>query len=647
MSGTGIRYALRRLAAAPILSLAALLTLSLGIGSAAMMGDVVDRLLLRAPAHVSDPERVSRVYVGIQGRSYVQLTEYSTFEAISGMREELAAAAAYFAETLSLGRGERARAVETVAHTADYFPVLGVQPLLGFWPLAPGAPQRDDAAAISYGLWQQEFGGRGDVLGKPLVLGLDTYTITAVAPRGFAGLESNGADVWLPLEPRARATYGASWKTQPLLFLRMAVRLNPGASRAGASEHATALYRAAHTEAWTRSNTVVLGDIRPARAPGVTLGNRVEVLVAGVSMLLLLITCGNAASILLVRGLRRSREFVVKTALGASRGRLLREVFAEAAVLAAGAGGAALLVLVIGGAAMRRVFQLPAAGATASLDVRQCLIVVTFSIVAALVLGLAPALRLTARRALSPGHAVHTPPSRLLDAFAALQIAMCLPMVIVAVLFVMSLMRAGGQDFGMRTDRVAVVTTNLFEVGRPFETHAAHRRIQARLSSLPQVESTAMVSSLPMRSNVSSLIAVPGKDLFANGPLSSDSMPGINGVGREPGGRGTGCGDQRVDGQGVLARRTGGRQVLFPRRTGFALHRRDRHRRRCPPGTVDSADAAVGVSLLPSDRAIHGQHLARLAGADAWGRRRSHRPAARRVATRRTGSSLRRRPPLR
>jgi len=82
----------------------------------------------------------------------------------------------------------------------------------------------------------------------------------------------------------------------------------------------------------------------------------------------------------------------------------------------------------------------------------------------------------------------------------------------------------------MRTDRVAVVTTNLFEVGRPFETHAAHRRIQARLSSLPQVESTAMVSSLPMRSNVSSLIAVPGKDLFANGPLSSDSMPGINGV---------------------------------------------------------------------------------------------------------------------
>src|SRR5215218_5533333 len=127
MIGTDIRYALRRIAATPGLSIAALLTLSLGIASAALMGDVVDRLLLRPPAHIGEPERVARVYAGISGRSYVELTDYTTFEALSGMRDELAATAVYFAETLSLGRGERARALEATAHSGDYFAVLGVQ----------------------------------------------------------------------------------------------------------------------------------------------------------------------------------------------------------------------------------------------------------------------------------------------------------------------------------------------------------------------------------------------------------------------------------------------------------------------------------------------------------------------------------------
>ncbi len=522
-----IRQALRRLTATPLLSLGAILTLALGIGSAVVMVDVLDRLLLRAPAEVSDPDRIARVYVGM-GQSYGERTGYPTFEALATMHDELEASAACFNETLSLGRGPGARRLETVAHSGDYFTVLGLQPEIGSWAEASNIA-REDAAVISYAVWQQDFGGSRDVLGKPLHIGVDTYRIVAVAPRGFRGIGGEPVDVWLPLAPRARAGYGIDWKGPQTAFLQVIARLRPGVGRERANEHATAAYRATHTQPWEKKHVVVLGDLRPARAPGAPVGARVEVLVAGMSILVLLITCGNVANLLLVRGLRRDREFVVKTALGASRVRLLREVLLEAAWLAAGAGVVALVVVVIGGTMMRRVFLPPLAALASPLDARLVFVTVAFCAVAAFLLGLAPAFRLTTPRAFNPGHSVDPRPSRVLDVFSGLQVALSLPMIIAAAFFVLSLWNARHQDFGMQTDRVAVVTTDLFEVGRPMENHAVHREMQARLARLPQVESTALVETMPMRSGTFFMIEVPGK-AAPNGPVSSDSLPAFNGV---------------------------------------------------------------------------------------------------------------------
>ena len=130
-------------------------------------------------------------------------TGYATFEALASLSDELEATAIYFSESLSFGRGESARRLETVAHSPGYFAVLGFQPLVGSWA-EPSSTPREDVVVISYGLWQREFGGAPDVLGKPLRLGLDTYSIGAVAPRGFAGIDYKAVDVWLPLAPRAR-----------------------------------------------------------------------------------------------------------------------------------------------------------------------------------------------------------------------------------------------------------------------------------------------------------------------------------------------------------------------------------------------------------------------------------------------------------
>lgn len=520
------RQALRRLAATPALSATAILTLAIGIGSAVVMVDVLDRLLVRAPAHVTDPDRVARIYVRL-GDSYIDRTGYATFEALGSMRDELEASAAYFTESLSLGRASKARQVEAVAHSGGYFDVLGLQPAIGSWADPPN-PAREDAAVISHALWQQEFGGAPDVLGKPLRLGLDTYTIVAVAPRGFRGIGWKPADVWLPLVPRARATYGQEWKSAAM-FLQMMARLRPGVSRERANEIATAGYRARHTQPGEKKRSVVIGDIRPARRPGAPAGTRVEVLVAGMSIVVLIITCGNVANLLLVRGLRRDREFVVKTALGASRVRLVREVLLEAAFLAAGAGVVSLVVVMTGGTLMRRLFLSPITALASPLDGRLILITAAFCAAAAFLLGLTPAFRLTTRRALSPGQSAVVRPSRLLDLFSGLQVALSLPMIVAAALFVLSLWNAQNQDLGMQTSGVTVVSTNLFEVGRPWENHAVHRQMQARLAALPQVESTAVIQNLPMRSSVTFFIYVPGKPVPA-GPVSSDDLPMHNPV---------------------------------------------------------------------------------------------------------------------
>lgn len=523
---TDLRHAARRVMATPLLSFGAMLILALGIGSAAVMADVLDRILLRVPAGVSEPDAIARIYIGV-GESYADRTDYETLGALAGLRDELEIASAYLEESLSLGRGRQARRIGTVAHTPRYFEVLGMQPALGAWP-GSKAPQ-EDLAVISYALWQQGFGGSNDVLGKPIHLGTDTYSIAAVAPRGFRGIDKP-TDVWLPLVPRARAQFGADWKEQPFL-LRVIARLRPGVNRTRANEHATAVYRGTHTQPWETGRVVLLGDLRPGRAPGSPVGTRVEVLVAAVSTLVLIIKCGNVANLLLVRGLRRDREFVVKTALGASRPRLLWEVLLEAFLISAGAGVLALIVVVAGAAMIRQLFLSPLAALASPIDTRVVFVTAAFSVVSAFLLGLVPALRLTMRRALNPGQSALLRASTVLDVFAGLQVALSLPLIVGAGLFVLSLWNACHQDLGMQTDHVAVVTTDLYELGRPFDNHDAHRRMQARIGLLPQVESTALTESMPMASAVFMPIEVPGRDA-PKGPLTSDNgnMPAFNSV---------------------------------------------------------------------------------------------------------------------
>jgi len=528
-----VRYGTRLLLRDRASTLAAIGILTLGVGSTVVMTDMLDRLLIRPPSHVDTPERVRRVYYQTEdGRPSAMVTNHATTERLSaGLSNEVPYIAGYFTERIGFGRGPGAGRFEAVAYSPAYFDVLGVAPRLGVLPGTRG-PVAPDAAVISHALWQQRFGGSTDVLGRTLRLGKRIYTVVAVTPRGFAGIDTEPVDVWLPLESRAGdGALNSDWRTSTGYYmLRVIARLRAGVERVRAEEHASALFNAGPVPEWMdgkrRTYRILLGELPPARQPGGTHEVRVVLWVAAVSGFVLLIACGNVGNLLFVRGLRRSRELALKTALGATRARLLREILTEAGLLAVLSGAAALLFVMTAGALVRRLFLPAVTAAVVPLDGRLIAITGVICLGATFVLGLLPALRLTTRLNLSPGHAVRQErASRLLDLYVGLQVALSVPLIAGASLFALSFWQARQVNFGIDTTNVAVVSTNLVEVGASADNHLAHRRIQERLNALPQLQSVALVQLVPMVGGFAYEFDIPG---FMK--PGSYSGPYVNGV---------------------------------------------------------------------------------------------------------------------
>ena len=244
-----LTYALRQLRRSPGFALAAVVTLALGIGANATMFGVIDRLLLRPPAHVVDPARVMyfsyvRTFDGTTDDQevfsyalYRDLLEARAFEYV----------AAYSRTSLAFGRGADARSVRAIRTSASYFATLGVRPVIGrlFVPEDDGNPIAPPVAVLGYGFWQSHFGGDPKVVGRSLPLGDGRYTVIGVAPERFVGLGPSAVDVWIPLTAGITAENYAHWLTgRQAFWLRVIGRLRPGIAPAAAQADASAAIRA-------------------------------------------------------------------------------------------------------------------------------------------------------------------------------------------------------------------------------------------------------------------------------------------------------------------------------------------------------------------------------------------------------------------
>lgn len=351
-------WALRLFRTSPGFAAAVVLTLALGLGVNATMFGAVDRVLLSPPEHVQDHEDLRFLYhTGLATRSASAPMAYTfpDYEAIRGL-PVLAGAVAYRpGRSVTMGFGQEARRPIVQDATADFFPVLGVVPLLGrFFDARDDRAGAPPVAVLSHGFWQREFGGAEGVIGATVSLGDHTYEVIGVAPRGFTGATLDGVDVWVPLRMNTPLTTG--WDvlgSRGAAWFRVLVRLQKGVPDAVAGARLTEAHTAGITAYLEEGGeehrnlvgaTIHTGAFMTALGPNADSDTAITLWLAGVSILVLLISCANVANLMLARGLDRQRDRAVRLAFGVSRRRLVSQALAEALVLATAGGLAAILV---------------------------------------------------------------------------------------------------------------------------------------------------------------------------------------------------------------------------------------------------------------------------------------------------------------
>jgi predicted permease len=507
-----LRYALRMLAKAPMLTVIVVLTLALGIGANTAIFGIVNGLLLR-PLPVKSPEQITVLAGKIEGDtlgiftlSYLRLVDF---------RKQADVFSDVFASRVDLGGlsfGGKANQFVYCHVTGNYFSTLGVQPALGrlFLPSEGEAGGKDPFIVLGYSYWQKRFGGDPTIVGKQALIDGQEATIIGVAPRGFQGTNfALDFDGYVPLNMMSEED--AAWNDRKSAALVVMGRLKPGVSlrQAQSSVNVIAERLAEQYPATDKGVTVRVIPERLARPQ--PFANNIVPFIAGIFLalaaLVLLLACVNVVNILLVRATMRQRELAIRAAMGATRGRLMRQLLTESIVLAlfGGVGGLMLGVWASGAVAS----LLPPSRFPVQLDFSFDWRVFAYAMAAALLtgtlVGLWPALRAGradvsgvlqgSGRSDTAGVSRH----RLRSVLVVAQVAGSLVLLIVAGLFVRSLMRAQRAYLGFDPDHVLNVTLDPKEVGYDqVRTKNFYRDLEVRVRALPGVQSASLAFSVPM-----------------------------------------------------------------------------------------------------------------------------------------------------
>jgi putative ABC transport system permease protein len=380
-----IRFGWRLLRRTPGFTISAVLALALGIGVTTAIFSVLDRVVLR-PLPYPEPDRLAMVWEANDGKglSHEQISPVN-FVDYRGLSQVFEDAAAWWYPQLTLtetGREPmRVRAIET---TPNFFPVIGVQPVLGAgFPKSPFySPER--IAVISHRLWRERFGGDPAIVGRTIALNGPLFTVVGVMPQGFS--YPNDTDVW------HRITWDVAQHSRGAHFMESIVRLKAGVTPEAANNELRAL-----AKRLGRENPSTNGDYTARAIPlaSEVVGAFRPALFAlfGAAAFLLVITCTNVASLLLARATVREREVAVRAAIGASRGRLIRQFLTESVLLAV--MGTALGVAVAVGSVKALVAATPVEVprlAGVGLDARMLLCAVTLALLTAIAFGVVPAM---------------------------------------------------------------------------------------------------------------------------------------------------------------------------------------------------------------------------------------------------------------
>ncbi len=503
-------------------SLSIVACLALGIGVTGAVLGVVDALLFRPPPHVARPGQVRRLAFSfrIPGAGEVTASTFS-FSDLSDLRagcDRFAAIAAVAHHPVVIGRGEEARPGQAAVVSGNFFSLLGVVPETGslFSGDDLGQPTGERPAVLAYETWHRRYGGDPGTVGRVIDIAGEPYRVIGVAPAGFRGLGLEPEDLWLPAAA-AGQMLGPTWRSGrgPRSF-ELFGRLRQGVAGDLAAEQAGAVFRHAHSSHpfYSRARFQAF-PVVPARELG-DQEVRISLWVAGLSFMVLLIACMNAANLLLARALGRLSDAALRAALGASRWRLAREVAVESSILAAAGGYGALVLLALAGRLVRSLL-LPAdlAPATAA-DLRFVGLMMVLSLLAAVLSGGVPALKTWGRDLMAPlreGSATDgAAKSRVQLALVSGQIVFTLMLLVGAGLFLASLEKAFSVDLGIDPRNVLVATLDFGPRAPRVEALTASlERVRQRLELASGVDRASVVAGVPFASVFGASIRLPGE----------------------------------------------------------------------------------------------------------------------------------------
>jgi putative ABC transport system permease protein len=491
-----LRLSLRLFWRAPGLALLAIVALAIGIGANTSIFSVVNGVLLR-PLPYSQPERLAMIYASFPStkEAWVSYPDFLHWRAENHSFTDIAASGGNWAFNLSGSDGpEHVRGVYV---SAGLFRLLGVEPFLGrsFLP-EEDRPGAGATAMLSYGLWQRKFGADPNALGKQLTLNGRDYTVIGILPSNFRFLYET--DLYLPLAPAASD-----------VRMRGVARLKPGVTLAGAQADMSALasnLAREDPENTGREFTVVpmhdylVRNIRPTL-----------LLLLGAVGFVLITACANVANLLLARSTSRRREFAVRTALGADRKRILRQLLTESVILGIAAGALGLLLAYSGTRLMLAAvpYDLPHTQQV-SIDGYVLLFTLAVSVLTGIVFGLAPAFHgsnVNPQEFLKDGARTSSSGRRRAEgAFVAVQIALAVVLLAGAGLMMQSIWRLWQVDPGFDPSHVLTseIALSPTVAGSASRVRTAYRETLERVAATPGVQSAAISASpIPLDGSIS------------------------------------------------------------------------------------------------------------------------------------------------